>query len=121
MDDDLQRMLDSIAATVDGRLMAIGARTAGWEATDWSLTRLFQLCATDREIAAVGTRRHDREGNELQAEDKTGTQRVRDLAMRMKAIREARDEGGAGDPPLRPGDTEEDSEAYVRSEPICVV
>jgi hypothetical protein len=90
-EDDIGRMLGRIAAAVDHRLMAIGARTAAWEATDWPIMRLFQVCASDREVAAVGTRRYDEEGNEHEgAGGFTGTQRVQTLALRMQAIRAAR-------------------------------
>ena len=107
-EDDIERMLGSIAATVDARLMAIGARTAAWEATDWSVMRLFQVCASDREVAAVGTNRYDQAGHEqAQVGAPSGTQRVQALALRMQAIRTARGgDGGAGVPPQRPGHQE---------------
>jgi hypothetical protein len=121
-EDDIERMLDSIASTVDARLMAIGARTAAWEATDWSVMRLFQVCASDREVAAVGVNRYDQEGHEqAQVGDPTGTQRVQALALRMQAIRTARGGGGgAGAPPQRPGHQEDDTEIYVRSD-LCTL
>jgi hypothetical protein len=119
-EDDIERMLARIAAAVDHRVMAIGARTTAWEATDWPITRLFHVCASDREVAAVGTHRYDEGGHEQdQAGAPTGAQRVQALALRMQAIRAARgEEGGAGQPPQRPGHAEADTEAYVRTD-LC--
>ena len=121
-DDDIERMLTRIADAVDHRAMAIGARTTAWEATDWQLTRLFHVCASDREVAAVGTHRVNQDGQEQDpAGTPTGTQRVQTLALRMQAIRAARGgDGGAGQPPQRPGHTEADTEAFVRTE-LCVL
>ena len=75
MDDaQLDAMLASIAAGVDARQMAVGARAAAWRSSGLTTAQLFSAAATSADVAAIGM------GDDAVPADQKGTQRVRELA-----------------------------------------